>query len=205
MSEQRELRPCPFCNGSVTWCDESPLYGGSIMHDETECLFKNNLLFHGNIAERWNSRPIEDALQARIAELEALLKLVTPELNSTDVLSAVQEIFQLRWKDRIAELEKDKIRLANEYCELAQVWQEHKCKPAVVWHKFDIDNINTYPETANMYLTISIPERAEYVEIDDESVYNVLWWELYSEEYWNKHNVTHWAYLPAPPEEVSND
>jgi hypothetical protein len=141
---KHELLPCPFCGGAVSECDESPLYGGSIMHDETECLFKNNLLFHGNIAERWNSRPLEDALRSRIAELE---------------------------------------------------------KSAIVWHKFDINNINTYPETANMYLTISIPERAEYMEIDDESVYNVLWWELYSEEYWNKHNVTHWAYLPEPPKE----
>jgi hypothetical protein len=67
---KHELLPCPFCGGAVSECDESPLYGGSIMHDETECLFKNNLLFHGNIAERWNSRPLEDALRSRIAELE---------------------------------------------------------------------------------------------------------------------------------------
>ena len=70
-----ELKSCPFCGGAVSKCDESPLYGGSIMHDETECLFKNNLLFHGNIAERWNSRPLEDALQARIAELEKELRI----------------------------------------------------------------------------------------------------------------------------------
>ena len=71
----------------------------------------------------------------------------------------------------------------------------------VEWHLFDIDNVNTYPPCADMYLTLSIPERTEYREIDDEETYDVLWFELYSEEYWHKHNVTHWAYLPAPPQE----
>jgi hypothetical protein len=180
--------PCPFCGGAVSKCDESPLYGGSIMHDETECLFKNNLLFHGNIAERWNSRPIEDALRSRIAELEALLKLVTPELNSTDVLSAVQEIFQLRWKDRIAELEKDKIRLANEYCELAQVWQEHKCKPDVVWHR--------YPEEK--------PGKTGYYIIHYTILNRVAFdfWQT-DKSQWDKYGeyITHWTYMPASPEE----
>lgn len=84
MSEQRELLPCPFCGGAVSRCDESPLYGGSIMHDETECLFKNNLLFHRNIAERWNSRPLENALRSRIAELENRIKNAIDSVNATE-------------------------------------------------------------------------------------------------------------------------
>ena len=91
----------------------------------------------------WNNRPIEDALQARIDELEK----------------------------------------------------------QVEWHPFDINNINTYPPRADMYLTLSIPERTEYRGIDDEETYNVLWFELYSEEDWHKRNVTHWAYIPAPAQE----
>jgi hypothetical protein len=70
-------------------------------------------------------------------------------------------------------------------------------KLAMVWHRFDIDDYNTYPE-CGMYLTLSIPERTEYREVDDESVYDVLWFELYSEEYWDKHNVTYYAILPEP-------
>jgi len=65
---------------------------------------------------------------------------------------------------------------------------------------FDVDDCNTYPQIANMYLTLSLPERTEYREIDNESTYDVLWWELYSEEYWAKHGVTHYAILPEPPE-----
>lgn len=72
----------------------------------------------------------------------------------------------------------------------------------VKWHLFDIDNVDTYPPRADMYLTLSIPERTEYMEIDDGETYDVLWFELYSEEYWHEHNVTHWAYLPEPPKEV---
>ena len=34
-----------------------------------------------------------------------MLKLVTPELNSTDAVSVVQEIFELRWKDRLEAME----------------------------------------------------------------------------------------------------
>ena len=76
-----------------------------------------------------------------------------------------------------------------------------KLKRQVEWHLFDIDNIGTYPPHSDMYLTLSIPERMEYRDIDNGETYDVLWFELYSEEYWHEHNVTHWAYLPAPPRE----
>lgn len=78
-----------------------------------------------------------------------------------------------------------------------------KLEKQLEWHLFDIDNIDTYPPRADMYLTLSIPERTEYRAIDDEETYDVLWFELYSEEYWHEHNVTHWAYLPPPPKDES--
>jgi len=93
----------------------------------------------------------------------------------------------------------------EEWIEQLQAEIETLKANAIVWHQFDIDDCNTYPQSCNMYLTLSLPEKDEYREIDDESTYDVLWFELYSEEYWHKHNVTHWAYLPAPPEEVTND
>lgn len=57
-----ELKPCPFC-------------GGGNIHEEkkvdlvycTECGGE----FHTDLGGSWNSRPIEDALKTRIAELEA--------------------------------------------------------------------------------------------------------------------------------------
>ena len=67
MSE--ELRPCPFCGGEAqvnTWT----------MHGITEsrCFCSNSDCPNSvrTVAfEQWNTRPIEDALTARIAELEA--------------------------------------------------------------------------------------------------------------------------------------
>ena len=181
-----ELKPCPFCGNTdiffsphSDWC----------FCEKDKCPGSAGIEF-------WQSRPIEDALRTRIAELESLLKLVTPELNNTDVLSAIQEIFQLRWKDRIAELENDKIRLANEYCELAKVWQEHECKPDVVWHKF-IEGKDEPPESG-YYLTVQKVGKHVSIMLSD------YWFAVPG--YWDtKTPITHWAYLPKPPREEGND
>ena len=56
MSE--ELRPCPFCGGEAELCYSEV---------DTFCR-KCNVMQE---TELWNTRPIEDALRLRIAELEA--------------------------------------------------------------------------------------------------------------------------------------
>ena len=56
MSE--ELRPCPFCGGTKI-CTEK----GINLNYCDNCSAESNV-------EHWNARPIEDALNARIAELE---------------------------------------------------------------------------------------------------------------------------------------
>ena len=57
MSE--ELRPCPFCGGTKI-CTEK----GINLNYCDNCSAESNV-------EHWNNRPIEDALNARIAALEA--------------------------------------------------------------------------------------------------------------------------------------
>ena len=57
MSE--ELRPCPFCGGTKI-CTEK----GINLNYCDNCSAESNV-------EHWNTRPIEDALNRRIAELEA--------------------------------------------------------------------------------------------------------------------------------------
>jgi len=67
MSE--ELRPCPFCGGEAqvnTWT----LHGIT----ESRCFCSNSDCPNSvrTVAlEQWNTRPIEDSLNARIAELES--------------------------------------------------------------------------------------------------------------------------------------
>ena len=58
MSE--ELRPCPFCGGTKI-CTEK----GINLNYCDNCSAESNI-------EHWNTRPIEDDLRKRIAELETL-------------------------------------------------------------------------------------------------------------------------------------
>ena len=57
--ERGELKPCPFCGGTKI-CTEK----GINLNYCDNCSAESNV-------EHWNTRPIEDALNARIAELEA--------------------------------------------------------------------------------------------------------------------------------------
>lgn len=59
MSE--ELRPCPFCGGTKI-CTEK----GINLNYCDNCSAESNV-------ERWNTRPIEDALNKRIAELRDVM------------------------------------------------------------------------------------------------------------------------------------
>ena len=53
-----ELKPCPFCGGTKI-CTEK----GLNLNYCDNCSAESNI-------EHWNTRPIEDGLRARIAELE---------------------------------------------------------------------------------------------------------------------------------------
>lgn len=100
------LKPCPFCGGndivyeealSVTYCNDC---GGEL--DE-------------GFGSDWNTRPIEDALQSRIAELEK--DLSNKEIEYTDLWDDA-----LALQSRIAELEADNkkafdlVRKLRMYC-----------------------------------------------------------------------------------------
>lgn len=64
-----ELKPCPFCGNMPyqhpetkrIWCDTYGCVGTDILATNTD---------------KWNSRPTEDALQARIAELEKEVEML---------------------------------------------------------------------------------------------------------------------------------
>ena len=58
-THEKEMKPCPFCGGTKI-CTEK----GINLNYCDNCSAESNV-------EHWNTRPIEDALQARIAELEA--------------------------------------------------------------------------------------------------------------------------------------
>ncbi len=99
-----ELKPCPFCGCEPTSSDE----------------FDDEVLFYGctkdidcplydapfvNMAN-WNNRPIEDALNARIAELEGLVdklieigdRLVFPDGVFDDEQSVIERDWRILTK-----------------------------------------------------------------------------------------------------------
>ena len=82
MSE-KELRPCPFCGSEVqddphtgeNYPRKSPM-GGWIIHCECCGASLSQFRKSGKGEISWNTRPIEDDLRKRIAELEEFKMIV---------------------------------------------------------------------------------------------------------------------------------
>ena len=107
------LRPCPFCGESVE-LDYSELPNRKHWFITCECC---GMMYQSSISQRkyvkvdWNNRPIEDALNARIAELE--LRLDVYNGNMYDVVvdeNAKLEAQVVIANKRIAELEAENER-----------------------------------------------------------------------------------------------
>ena len=71
-----ELKPCPFCGGTKI-CTEK---GINLNNYCDNCSAESNV-------EHWNTRPVEDALNARISELSQAVGLITT-LKPTMVMDA---------------------------------------------------------------------------------------------------------------------
>ncbi len=92
MSE--ELRPCPFCGGTKI-CTEK----GINLNYCDNCSAESNV-------EHWNTRPIEDELRSRIAELEGLVdelieigdRLVFPDGVFDDEQSVIERDWRILTK-----------------------------------------------------------------------------------------------------------
>ena len=103
MSE--ELRPCPFCGGQAltsTFLDYDDLEYMPLDTIEPEVTCENERCINGwwLSPNDWNTRTIEDALTARIAELEH--DLSNKEIEDTDLWDDMLEM-----QSRIAELEAE--------------------------------------------------------------------------------------------------
>ena len=88
-----ELKPCPFCN--IPPASKTSKIDGKEYYS---CLVADCPNGSWLTADEWNTRPIEDALTARIAELEAennrLAELLHNELSSVEIAT---DLGNKRW------------------------------------------------------------------------------------------------------------
>ena len=68
-----ELKPCPFCGSPAYSYHDNCIDFAGVKCDLGGCVCADILITENN----WNTRPIEDALNARIAELEGEIERLT--------------------------------------------------------------------------------------------------------------------------------
>ncbi len=83
MSEE-ELKPCPFCGSTNLYHTETSIFHAVWCKDCGAMVDIDD----GDAIKLWNTRPLEDALQKRIAELEAELNFL--RLSNLDNLTRLE-------------------------------------------------------------------------------------------------------------------
>ena len=177
------LKPCPFCGSEVQddphtgekYPRKSPM-GGWIIHCECCGASLSQFRKSGKGEISWNTRPIEDELQSRIAELEK--DLSNKEIEYTDLWDDA-----LALQARIAELEAESERFTV-HSRIKR--QDDKWIPVS----------ERLPEKQK--LTIGFTDNSAYVFfeiVNDDEMGLVMY------PYQNrKGTVTHWMPLPSTPE-----
>jgi len=166
-----ELKPCPFCGGEAELCYSEV---------DTFCR-KCNVIQE---TEMWNTRPIEDELRARIAELEMNIRHNALWQASEDAEERAHlEKLVPDLKKRIAELEAESERFTV-HSRIKR--QDDKWIPVS----------ERLPEKQK--LTIGFTDNSAYVFfeiVNDDEMGLVMY------PYQNrKGTVTHWMPLPSTPE-----
>jgi len=99
-----ELKPCPFCGGEAELCYSEV---------DTFCR-KCNVMQE---TELWNTRPIEDALRKRIAELEAKHKVAFGLVRTLRRYCIYAHWYNPDIKDEFDEFDEEVCEYLSEYKE----------------------------------------------------------------------------------------
>ena len=93
------LKPCPFCGGEAFYIK---IMGNYEKPHEIFCSKCDGAITEGRsekqVVTNWNTRPIEDALNKRIAELEDVLEKVYDEWITCDDDWWTEEVDELKEK-----------------------------------------------------------------------------------------------------------
>jgi len=103
-----ELKPCPFCGEVPTW-------DKNMAATLCDCYAYYDLL--DPKFTKWNNRPIEDALQARIDELEHKNEVLMDSYLESETINDKGELVGSleHFRQRIAELEKQ-LQSYKDFC-----------------------------------------------------------------------------------------
>jgi len=101
-----ELKPCPFCGSPAYSYHDNCIDFAGVKCDLGGCVCADILITENN----WNTRPIEDALNKRIAELEAMVErlielgdVINGDKDSVWTLQTIKECWTedvTKWKER---------------------------------------------------------------------------------------------------------
>jgi len=126
---ENELRPCPLCGAMPT-----VLRGVNVSCSTLGCLLQENTVS----VERWNTRPIEDGLRARIAELEAEVAELKPYRDGYDPEKVFPPEGEWVW-----------LRDCDDNVEIVQYnqWSEAywNYEPHGLWFRYNGDIVRWYP------------------------------------------------------------
>ena len=174
-----ELKPCPFCGREQHLCPEEIPYTEQL-HECGSC---------NVISYDWNTRPIEDALNARIAELEANIEILKDQQREArniliDKKLQIDSLYEAGYKlqQRIAELEAESERFTV-HSDIER--QDDKWIPVS----------ERLPDNWESVLTIDISKGTRDMVTSFYNPETSLWSTHFSCDLW----VTHWMPLPEPP------
>jgi Lar family restriction alleviation protein len=217
------LKPCPFCGSTDIDSEPNTDTYGSVCCNK--CGFGSPYGEISIMIEHWNSRPIEDALRTRIAELDGFLCLGEqldhllecygesdePMTKGAEAIRDWMQEHVIKPKQRTAELESLKCSCCNDpittddddsnlcgacadslKAELDRWKADNSAlkSSAIVWHKYPDEKPDMDVKCLVMF------DDGEPIISSFDGFY---WWDI--EKTW-VNRITHWAYLPAPPEEA---
>jgi hypothetical protein len=225
-----ELKPCPFCG------NELPVHYIAMQNRYVQLISCpscyatiscNKFLSDRDALATWNSRPIEDALNARIAELEAENAELKERVAMLDVTAVYKSLGEMGYIDQVDKLNA-RIAELKEVIEML-IDQQREVKNHLIDKNLHIDSLyeEGYKlqqriaelEAAQRWIPVSerLPEFNKVVAVIDMSdkdshlcnVYETAMlvevrgdtrFGFIGHSGWDSSDVTHWMPLPELPE-----
>lgn len=82
---QEEVKPCPLCSMALVKYPLEATLSGWVHPENEECYLEEFSVLTEDELRSWNTRPTEEALRARVEELEGALQRLSDAVCTADV------------------------------------------------------------------------------------------------------------------------